>query len=72
MPAHEYEKKELWLNMMSGGVAGASAAAFTNALESITVMKVTSPQANLIQIIQKEGVSLLTKGLAARVYYNGL
>jgi hypothetical protein len=37
MPLEQFERNELWLNMIAGGLAGASAAGVTNGLEAITV-----------------------------------
>jgi hypothetical protein len=37
MPLEVYHKRELFINMFAGGVAGGIAAAFTNGLEAITV-----------------------------------
>lgn len=51
-----------------GGVIGA---ALTNALEAITVAKQTNPAVNIRKLIAKEGAGLLTKGILARVCYNG-
>lgn len=58
--------------MQAGLFAGVIAAASTNALEAITVAKQTNPDKNLIKMIKKEGVSLMTKGLTARVAYNSM
>ena len=58
--------------MQAGLLAGVIAAASTNALEAITVAKQTNPDRNLIKMIKQEGVSLMTKGLMARVSYNSM
>jgi hypothetical protein len=58
--------------MISGAFAGAFAAGVTNGLEAITVVVQTNPDAKVSELIKREGFSLVTKGLAARVYYNGL
>lgn len=56
--------------MQAGLVAGVVAAASTNALEAITVVKQTNPDKNLLKMIKQEGTSLMTKGLLPRVVYN--
>lgn len=66
-----YKQRETPITCMAGAIAGCVAAALTNSLEAITVVKQTNPDANIGQLIQKERFSLLTKGLFARVYYNG-
>lgn len=48
------------------------AAATTNALEVITVVKQTNPERNSIEMIKKEGLSLFTKGLSARMTLIGM
>ena len=58
--------------MQAGLLAGIIAAASTNALEAITVATHTNPDKNLIKMIKLEGVSLMTKGLMARVAYNSM
>ncbi len=67
----EFKNQEFKINMWAGLSAGVFAAAVTNSLEAITVAKQTNPSVNLRQMIQKEGTSLLTKGLIPRVCYNG-
>ncbi len=57
--------------MIAGLMAGITAATATNGLEAITVAKQTNPDANIKSIIKNGGLSLLTKGLVARVCYNG-
>jgi hypothetical protein len=52
-------------------MAGAIAAAATNGLEAVTVIKQTAPETNLLNLVRNEGVSLMTKGLVPRVVYNG-
>ncbi len=70
--AEDYTKNEFKINLQAGLCAGVIAAASTNALEAITVAKQTNPDKNLMKMIQKEGRSLLTKGLLARVTYNSM
>lgn len=72
MPREEYHKKEFTLNMIAGGLAGGSAAAVTNSLEAVTVCKQTNPDVLIMEMIRREGTSLFTKGIAARIYYNGV
>lgn len=57
--------------MWGGLVAGVIAAAATNGLEVLTVTKQVEPSTNLFAMIKKEKTGLLTKGLSARVGYNG-
>ena len=61
---------EFRYNCFAGGVAGAVAAAATNGFEAVTVAQQTNPENNMRELIKKEGISLLTKGLGARVGYN--
>jgi hypothetical protein len=72
MSLTDYERREFVLNMIAGGTAGACAAAVTNSLEAITVQQQTNPNFKVKELLQKEGYALLTRGLAARIYYNGL
>lgn len=72
MPIEEYHRREFGLNMLAGGIAGGSAAAVTNSLEAVTVCKQTNPDVLIMEMIKREGTSLFTKGIAARVYYNGV
>lgn len=69
MKHEDYHKYEFFLNMVAGGIAGAIAAAVTNPFEAVTVAVQTN-NAVIMDLIRKEGVNLLTKGLAARIYYN--
>jgi len=57
--------------MIAGLMAGVTAATATNGLEAITVAKQTNPEAKIKKIIKEGGLSLMTKGLMARVCYNG-
>ena len=57
--------------MWAGFLAGVIASGVTNGLEVITVKKQTDPSTNLLNLIKEERFKLLTKGLGARVYYNG-
>jgi hypothetical protein len=66
-----YERLEFRYNCAAGGIAGAVAAAVTNAFEAVTVAKQTNPDSNLKELISKEGSGLMTKGITARVAYNG-
>jgi hypothetical protein len=59
------------VNMIAGLLAGVTAASATNGLEAITVAKQTNPDANIANIMKNGGFRLLTKGLLARVCYNG-
>ena len=56
---------------MAGFSAGAFGACLTNGLESITVAKQTNPELNIANLVREQGTQLLTRGLLARVYYNG-
>ena len=56
--------------MFAGGSAGAIAAGATNAFECVTVVVQTNPEAKITEIVKREGSSLLTKGIQARIYYN--
>ena len=67
----EFEKSELYANMISGLIAGVVAASLTNPLEALTVAKQTQPDLNVLQMVRQEGMSLMTRGLVPRVVYNG-
>ena len=66
-----WEKRQIPIKLGAGLLAGSIAAACTNGLEAVTVIKQTAPETNLINLVKKEGISLVTKGLGARVAYNG-
>lgn len=51
-----------------GGVIGSG---LTNSMEAITVAKQTNPSINILELVKQEKFGLFTKGLLARVYYNG-
>ena len=66
-----YKQRETPITCLAGAVAGSVAAGLTNALEAVTVAKQTNPSTNIAALIKKERFGLLTKGLFARIYYNG-
>ena len=66
-----FAQRELGVNCLAGFLAGVAAAAMTNAFEAITVAKQTRPDLNIMKLIKTERFRLLTKGVTARVYYNG-
>ena len=66
-----FARRELLINCFAGLIAGIVGSGLTNSLEAITVAKQTNPQTNIMKLIQKERFELFTKGLLARVYYNG-
>lgn len=69
---HEkYHENEFRINCFAGLLAGSIAAALTNSFESITVAKQTNPSTNIIKMVREDGAKLLTRGLVARVVYNG-
>ena len=43
----------------------------TNGLEAVTVAKQTNPETKIMEMIREDGLKLLTRGLPARVVYNG-
>ena len=61
----------MWINCWAGFLGGVIGASTTNAFEAVTVAKQTNPSINILKLIKQEGSQLLTKGLLARVYYNG-
>lgn len=65
-----YAKWEFYLNMMAGCIGGGAAAAVTNGFEALTVQKQTQPDAQLMKLVQSQGLELMTKGLVPRVGYN--
>ena len=66
-----YKKREIPITCLAGFLGGVIGAALTNALEAITVAKQTNPATNIRKLIAQEGTGLLTKGILARVCYNG-
>ena len=56
--------------MVASFLAGAIGSAVTNCFDVLTVNKQASPEISLVQLIKKEKLNLLTKGLAARVALN--
>jgi len=70
--ADTYARYMTPVNCLAGLLAGSIAAGATNGLEAITVAKQTSPDTNISKLINRERLSLLTKGLLPRIYYNGL
>ena len=59
------------ITCLAGFLGGLIGSALTNSLEAITVMKQTNLDTKIIELVRREGSSLLTKGLYARVFYNG-
>lgn len=53
-------------------LGGAIGSALTNCFEVLTINKQASSEYNLWQVIKNENVSLLSKGIAARVTYNSM
>ena len=66
-----FAARELPINCLAGFLGGVVGAALTNSFEAVTVAKQTSPNLNIWNLIKTERLSLLTKGVWARVYYNG-
>ena len=71
MTEEDFAKREVQCNCLAGLLGGVIGAALTNSLEAITVAKQTNPETNISALIKKEKFGLLTKGIFARVYYNG-
>ena len=71
LDAETYARREIPVTCFSGFCGGVIGAAMTNALEAITVAKQTDPKTNIRKLITQEGASLLTKGIMARICYNG-
>ena len=55
----------------AGFAAGSIGSALTNGLEAVTVAKQTNPETKIMEMIREDGLKLLTRGLPARVVYNG-
>jgi len=72
LDAETLARRKTPVNCLAGLLAGSIAAGLTNSLEAITVAKQTSPSTNILELVKRENVSLLTKGLLPRIYYNGL
>ena len=66
----EFARKEFRLTLVISTIAGALAAALTNAFDVITIQSQTNPNASMMELIRKERFALFTKGILARVQYN--
>ena len=71
MDPKSFKQHEMKVNCASGLLGGVVGAFLTNALESITVQKQIDPTLNITKMVREQGPQLLTRGLLARVYYNG-
>ena len=56
--------------MVASFLGGMIGSALTNCLDVLTINKQANPDMNILNFVQKERMSLFTKGLSARVYYN--
>jgi solute carrier family 25 phosphate transporter 3 len=67
----QFKTQELRINCFAGFAAGSIGSALTNGLEAVTVAKQTNPETKIMEMIREDGLKLLTRGLPARVVYNG-
>ena len=56
MPAEDFHRRELLINMAAGGTAGAIAAGATNSLEAVTVAYQTNSNTTISSLIKREGL----------------
>ena len=72
MTPQDWINNEMKVNCLAGFLGGVIGATMTNAFETITVAKQTNPDLKIKEMLISEGmVQLSTRGLLARVFYNG-
>ena len=68
----KYSEKEFEANAVASFLGGAVGSALTNGMDVLTINKQANPDMKIMQVVRTEKLSLLTKGLSARVYYNSM